>query len=372
MASGRGFWSYVHKDDQAERGRIVDLGRDIIAAHGLQTGEPAELFLDTSIEWGEDWERRVDDTLALTVFFIPVVTPSFFNSPQCRRELNYFVRKAEDLGVRELIMPILYVDVPALHSDGGADEAVEIIKRYQWEDWTDTRFEDRGSSAYRRAVAKMATRIAEANVAADQASAARADLADGDEDLDEEDEPGVLDRIGLLEEAMPAWNETLEEINSTVVHIGTVTSDAAKEMESANSSNRPMAARLTVAKRLSNVLSADAGTLEGLAADFTSRLHEVDSGLRAVIDLASASTDPSEKESICDFFTSIKTLVSSAEDGLGAFTGMADSMQPVEGMSRDLRGPLRSLRKSLTLMQEGREVMRPWVGLIDESGFECV
>lgn len=53
--------------------------------------------------------------------FIPVLTSRYFDSVECRREARTFAQKAKDLGVSELIMPLLYVDVPALHEEAPSD-----------------------------------------------------------------------------------------------------------------------------------------------------------------------------------------------------------------------------------------------------------
>jgi hypothetical protein len=50
---------------------------------------------------------------------------------------------------------------------------------------------------------------------------------------------------------------------------------------------------------------------------------------------------------------------------------MIDAIHPVEGMSRDLRTPLRTLRRGLTSMYESRKVMMAWVTAIEETGLEC-
>jgi len=40
-----GFWSYVHADDDAERGRISQLAREVMAQYRLNTASELDLFL---------------------------------------------------------------------------------------------------------------------------------------------------------------------------------------------------------------------------------------------------------------------------------------------------------------------------------------
>lgn len=86
-----GFFSYVHADDEAERGRIAQLARDIAERVEMLTGETIELFFDRDdLEWGDDWRNRIDNSLASTAFFIAILTPRFFTSSECRREAQFF------------------------------------------------------------------------------------------------------------------------------------------------------------------------------------------------------------------------------------------------------------------------------------------
>jgi len=51
----KGFWSYVHADDDADGGRVSRLAHDVAAQFEMLTGEKIDLFLDRDdIEWGED------------------------------------------------------------------------------------------------------------------------------------------------------------------------------------------------------------------------------------------------------------------------------------------------------------------------------
>ena len=179
MAQITGFWSYVHADDDAEGGRIALLSRDVASQFGLMTGETIELFLDVeSVKWGDAWRDRIDSSIAAGVFFIPILTPRYFMSPECRRELQLFARRATQLGARELVLPLLYMDVPGLREDDPADELMALVKSFQWEDWTEVGLSEPQSESYRRGVRKLATRLVEANAQAERSNlaAAAADL----------------------------------------------------------------------------------------------------------------------------------------------------------------------------------------------------
>ena len=376
--AARGFWSYVHKDDEAEGGRVTRLGRDVVAQYEVLTGDAIELFLDRdSLEWGDDWRPKVDGALSSIAFFIPVLTPRYFQRAECRRELNFFARRATRLGVRELVMPILYVDVPALHDDPPGDEAMALVKPFQYVPWTDLRFADVNSGEYRRAVSALAQRLVEANTAAERvdvaAAAATLETASNGEAA-ADDEPGLVDRIAATEEAMPAWADTVALVGAEIEVIGKLMQGAVLDLEKTEKSARPMAARLTVLRQVAKGLREPADRLRQFGDDFTRQLHDVDDGVRLLIARASeeAAESAEATAAACAFFNAVRSMAEAAEKGLGALQGMIDSMRPIESMSRDLRPILRSLREGLTLMVEGRDVILQWVALMDDSSLDCV
>src|SRR4051812_29292169 len=99
-------------------GRVVQLAKDIVAHYEALTAEKIELFLDRDdLRWGDQWRDKIDESLANVAFFIPVVTPRYFTRVECRHELQFFANRTEKLGIRALILPILYIDVPGLRED---------------------------------------------------------------------------------------------------------------------------------------------------------------------------------------------------------------------------------------------------------------
>ena len=150
MTTLEGFFSYVHADDEAEGERITRLARDVSAQFEMLTGEPLSLFLDKdAIEWGEKWREKIDSTLASVAFFIPILTPRYFLRAECRRELQFFARRATQLGVKDLVLPLHYVNVPALSDEGSDDDLIQLIRGFQWEDWRELRFADVATETYR-------------------------------------------------------------------------------------------------------------------------------------------------------------------------------------------------------------------------------
>lgn len=374
MGEAQGFWSYTHADDDAEGGRITQLARDVVAQFELLTAETIRVFLDRDeLEWGDDWRPKIDGGLSSVAFFIPVVTPRYFISPECRRELNFFARRAERLGINELVLPLLYVRVPQLDDESPTDELVTLVKRFQWVDWTSARFADRASTEYRSLVAALAERLARASSQVEGRDVAAALEAAARSEGDDDDAPGVLDKVAAAETAMPEFTATLGEITSVIDDVGSLMVEGRAWLDEAEARGAKLAGRLRVLRDVSRELSPKAERIVELGQTFTAQLHDLDVGMRTVIELGAeeASKGPEKREQVCAFFHQVKGMAGASRQGLGSVQGMVDSITPIEGLSRDLRPPLRTMRQGLALMVEGQAVINEWEGLVDASGIDC-
>ncbi len=321
MAEIKGFWSYVHADDDADGGRVVRLAHDVAAQYEMLTGEKIDLFLDRDdISWGEEWRKKIDKSLSSIAFFISVLTPRYFMSSECRRELQIFARSARDLGIKELVLPLLYVDIFSLHEDTPSDDLIALVKDFQWEDWRELRFSDVGSSEYRLGVARLAQRLVEANKKAAEANvvAAARELVPSVGDAD--DSPGLLDQLAAAEETLPRWQETLEAISEEIQLIGRIAQEAAEDIGRGDAQGKGFAARLAVARTMSKRLREPTERVRSFGNEFASQLYQIDTGFRAMIERAASEVreSPESRSDVCSFFSSIREMSSAAHEGLAA------------------------------------------------------
>lgn len=371
MSDWSAFWSYARDDDKAEGGRICRLARDLTAQYEMLTGDTIRLFLDRdALEWGDNWRQEVDESLASIAFFIPVLTPRYFMRPECRRELSSFARRAADLGVKEIVLPLLYVDVPQLHEETPDDELMKLVNTFHWEDWRDLRFKEVTSEEYRSAVAKIAERLVKATAEAQKVDIATR-MASPAEDID--DAPGLLDRLAAGEDAMPKWTATIESISQDIGSIGRLMHKATADIESADSRGQGFVARLSITRKLSEDLRDPVDGIWSSSNEYVSQLRDVDGLVRAFIDLApgEASKNRESTERVCSFFGAVRNFSVVARGALESTAAMIESISPLEAMSRDLRPQLKRLRQGLTLMLEAREIADEWVRLMDLSGVIC-
>jgi cobaltochelatase CobT len=109
------FLSYVRSDDEHDGGRITAFRQRLEGEVKMQTGKPFAIFQDRNdIAWGQNWEERINSSISDVTFLIPVLTPSFFQSPACRSEFKAFLLREKTLGVNRLILPLYYVSCDEL------------------------------------------------------------------------------------------------------------------------------------------------------------------------------------------------------------------------------------------------------------------
>ncbi len=371
---GMGFWSYVHKDDKAESRRISRLARDVVDQYELLTGETIELFLDQDrIRWGDKWHQEIDGSLASVAFFIPVLTPRYFRSPECRSELQSFARRAEKLGLKELLLPLYYVDIPSFKEEAVKDDLIRIVREFHYEDWRDLRFTEVDSEVYRRGVAKLAERLVEANKRAEEANIDEATpVVVGVADEGGDNALGTIDRMAKMEAEFPRWKDTITDMSDQIGIVGKMFKDATADIDK-GAVHGGFSHRVLVARRLARDLSGPTDKISMLANQFTSQLHDVDEGLRTIIEHARVEIqeNPQSNKGYRHFFKVVQELSKTSDNALSSTQYMIDSIAPIERMSRDLRPGIRRLRQALTTILEAREVTVSWVGLIEASGIDC-
>jgi CheY-like chemotaxis protein len=130
------------------------------------TGDQAfGIFQDVDgIQLGQQWQKRIADSISSASFLIPILTPLFFGSGPCRDEFKKFVAHEKSLGRDDLILPVYFVTVPSLERADlrNADPlATELSKRqrYDWREWSELPIND---PSVKKAVRELSQQIAQA------------------------------------------------------------------------------------------------------------------------------------------------------------------------------------------------------------------
>ena len=170
MRENVAFMSYVRGDDdreasegESEGSRLGRLREALSAEVERLTGAPFAIFQDRhDIQWGADWRAEVMASLDRSTFFIPIITPGYFESPLCRGELEKFLIRERVLGRTNLILPIYYETFDPLHDPlrQAADPLIRAMAERQVDDWRELRHEPLTTPAVRRRIIWLAQQVA--------------------------------------------------------------------------------------------------------------------------------------------------------------------------------------------------------------------
>jgi TIR domain len=381
MADRQAFWSYVHRDDDDENGRIVHLARLLGRRLRLLTGSDFEIFVDRDgLAWGDDWGAKIGEALLDTSFFIPIVTPSYFRSESCRGELLQFSSSAQALGLEELILPIYYADVPELSdSSPSGDGLIDLVRRYQWQDWREVGLDDPNFSGHRKAVHRLAMDLlARADVADSKPSSvpgavvgrqARDDaspLAESDNGRTDEPDngPDLLNVLAAGEEAMPRLAERMTQMTPIIASLGEYATEATEELNQSDAHGKGFAGRLMATRRYAAKLEQPAERLEQLVAGYLDDLSVIDPSISTLLQLL--REDPAQIPSASDLLDSIAALADNAETAFNSTEAMIASMQQNARWAKEIRRPSNRITKALRQLVDARLVFRRWRAQVDE------
>lgn len=362
-AGAIGFWSYVREDDASDGGRILALSRDIRASYRLQTAEELRLFVDReTIQWGEEWEKLIGDAIAGTTFFIPIITPSYFQSNPCRQELLKFVREADRLGLRQLLMPVYWVKVAELEESGGesSNEAIRAIATHQWRDLRDVRLEDRESAQYRKAVDGLAGEIARravevAKTVEDIPQQGSASVAMTAEDGDA---PGILEILNEGDEAFEKLTVLLGGIGGDIEQVGSLSTTANEEIEAAAARGQGTKAALRITEKYANELSAPADRIASRGQEFATSMSALDASMDTRLNLLA------EEESLTaehvEWLTGLEELAAVSDQALDQLAELVRSATSMSRVSRSLRAPVGRMKEGLQGVLDGRAIIADW------------
>jgi hypothetical protein len=156
------FISYTRHDND-DFDQIVDkLARSIANVYEGQTGNALEIFLDReSIGWGEDWRARIRLAIENATLFIPIITMRYFRSAPCTEELLAFYSNARQLGVTELILPLVVMGADRITSTDPR-ETVQLIEGLNYKNIQATWVAGSSSPEWRATVLSIASDIEKA------------------------------------------------------------------------------------------------------------------------------------------------------------------------------------------------------------------
>ena len=356
------FVCYTHADDQLDGGRIQQMAKDLAGEFAAISGDTLVVVVDRSyLHVGDDWRDRLAEAVGNATFLLPFVTPRFFLSDECRRELEHFVRTAESLQRGQLVVPILYIDVPDLHTDE-SDAARQLVASRQYVPWTALRFEDRASSAYRRAIHELAKELWDRVLSLPNPGPVLLTL-----DPEAEDDPspthhlndvvGALDLINGATGPVHAMYESLGHLTSLMTDIGAVMQASTDDLVTTGPIKKRLAIRTRVANQLARDLTPIAAAYDAETNVFRNAVEEVDVALEPVFAL---SPTPGDRDG---FLALAKSIIECADAFGEAFRRGDDFiavLRKVTPYAQSLRPPATRIIRSLQTMRDSEPTMQVW------------
>lgn len=372
-------------------GAIGRLADHVKAEYEVLTGGvELNLFFDSAtLKWGDRWESRIREALEATTFFIPIITPRYFASEECRNELLGFAEHAKDLGLEGRILPLYFADVEAIENKDFSDPAVQLIADRHREDWRNLRLLDETIQPYRVAVNRLAKQLLDFRRERDSSGSPAASPAKEEDDEGESGgapepaksaiEPGksierpsatdkgILELLAEGEEAFPRIVETLNAIAPQIELVGELATSATKEMGESDQSGKGFRGRLAVMNRLAKHLADPASKLERLTSQYAADLLVLDPAMTNLVQLAASQSKENPTE-VKEFFSMVVGMVDSSGKAAESIKGMIVAMDGNTNFSRELDKPLRLMRTSLQSMVDGHQMIEAWQVKIDEAG----
>lgn len=362
------FVCYTRDDDKASLGGIRQLAEDIGMAFDLLTGQKLNVIFDLEIlVWGHEWRVHLEAAITKATFFIPFITPRFFQSTECKRELELFLKVARELNRSELVMPILWAPVRELREDS-LDPVIAHIAAIHREDWTELRLCDRTGESCRKGTHELASaivkRVDELNDlpqgSVPTVGATNVDGGEDGQDFPESDEPGFLEVLAENETAADNLVRSLEAITATFNELAEVSKTFQPMIERANADGST-SKKVVIISEFAKAMLPHVEKLEAHVAEYRGHLDGVD---RMYGVLLPRGTDEPNRESARKL---AEVIVEGAESGLFLIEQMAttsDAFAGLENVTRAMRTPVRRLRAAL---QSFRDTGPTLVGWADDA-----
>ncbi|MDO5512699.1 toll/interleukin-1 receptor domain-containing protein [Corynebacterium sp.] len=206
------FVSYAHNDDK--RGQIAEWCDALKDEYITLTGSAFRIYRDKEdLKLGNDWQESLDRAVAGSIAFLPVISPSYLQSENCRQEFNQFQEVLRQGDRESLLIPVMWAPIDDFRT--GGDEIASETYRLQHSDWTELRLGPLNSPAARVATNQLARRIAEVIEAAQQGLEFAIPPGPSPAPGNQSAAPGILDIAAAIENADTRWSYIFSDANAS-------------------------------------------------------------------------------------------------------------------------------------------------------------
>lgn len=367
-----GFFSYAHADDISQR--LQKLRGDLCEEYSMLTGETLNLFIDRDgLAWGVKWQESITAGIDSSMFFIPVLTPRYFQSTNCLKELGQYLSKVEIEGAPQLILPVLFVDVDRDYLDIDRKLLGKVLA-YQYEDWTDLRFVPRSSERYKRAINKMAERLLSANIALErtvnQPSAEAVliiensgfDIApsvDCSSDQENEEKDGILDSVVVIAESNKKINDQLQRASSDLIEMGKVFNAGTEQLSKNGAVKADPRKALAISRQVANNLMPVASSYSKNIDEFSGTVFSMDHSMRACLAhiVNDSNASASEKKKVLDGVIELSEKAETVREQTRVFLSKVSGLK---NLSRALTKPVKTIESATNQCLAAFDMISEW------------
>jgi hypothetical protein len=359
-----GFWSYAHRDNDRDGGRVLRLAHVLQDEFALLTGSQLDVFMNRdSLKWRDEWRLRIENALATTTFFIPVITPLYFKSEECRKELLHFVGQARSVGAEELVFPLLYIDVPVLHADEPGDEAIAVVRARQWQDCLDLRLLAESDPGFRQRLSDLARRLIEINESLPAASEARyrPDSGDAGAIIDGSSaEPGCMELFAEAEDAMPRWIEAIAKLPEIIERLGALADEYGGKLNASEATGQSFAVQLRITRQFAEALGDQADVLLRLGQEYSASVVALDPAVLSLARIVEDNPEEATPEEIHGFVLLVRELAAQAREATGQLGMLVQAFDQARKMTRQLGPPIEKLKQGVRQLIDPQAVFDEW------------
>lgn len=163
MPAKAAFLSYTRTDDRFFGGYITAFRQTLENAIQVVTGDlDFKVFQDIEgLVIGDNWEKRLAEVITHSSFFIPMLSPLFFNSKPCQKEIYQFLDHERALKRDDLILPIYFISSPKIDKEEEKmkDPLATLLAQRQIYDWREQALIPLQDPASRPAILTLARAI---------------------------------------------------------------------------------------------------------------------------------------------------------------------------------------------------------------------
>lgn len=348
------FLSFTHEDDSFLN-FVTPLKNSLEKFCASAHGRKIEVFVDReSIGWGEDWRMKIQDGLNAAMVFIPVISMNYFyESGACREELTAFYAKANELGLTQLILPLIVLGHELI--TGQSDDAnIRIIEKLQYVDIKEAVLSGAGTAEWRRTMDVVAGRLIKAIRSAE---ATLENLKNSDRLLldgvtPEKDGPGLqeykenLTQIGeLLERQFDAISHSLDEL-----------AEEMRQVTGEMAGLTPEAIKARVV-RAADTIKPMAVNIQQVGTAFEATVAETDSTIRSYMRLMDSHMTPALLDRARREYDEFVEMLNGLMELEVRITEFLTRIRPLEAINAPLRAAVRPLRVGAQSMQLGMRTM---------------